>query len=229
MIKSSHKAVLLDIGCFVRDVLFPYALAALPAFLKAQWDSPSFQPYREAFPEDVKDTPAHLEAYVRELSEKDLKVSCLKQLQGLLWRTGYENGEIKAPIYPDVLPAIKTWVERGLRVDIYSSGSVAAQKLLFQHTDTPEGDLTKYFSAYFDTVSAGMKVDASSYAKIAENTGVPALEWLFLSDNVKEVEAAIAAGMDAAVVVRPGNAPLTEEDGKHRVVENGFEEVTAWL
>lgn len=51
-------------------------------------------------------------------------------------------------------------------------------------------------------------------------------EWLFLSDNVKEVKAAIEAGMRAYVVVREGNAPLdlVGEAKGLRVVRN-FEEV----
>lgn len=35
---------------------------------------------------------------------------------------------------------------------------------------------------------------------------------LFLSDNVQEVDAALAAGMQSILVDRPGNAPLSEED-----------------
>ncbi|RPB11484.1 acireductone synthase-like protein [Morchella conica CCBAS932] len=232
----TYKAILLDIGTvcsisFVRDVLFPYAIAALPGYIRSEWDSPSFRPYRDAFPEDVRDSPEQLMSYVREVSEKDIKVSCLKQLQGLIWESGYRDGAYQAPIYPDVFPAIKHWSEElGLTVDIYSSGSVAAQKLLFQHTDAEVSDMTKYFSGYFDTVSAGPKTEAASYKIIAEKTGINAASWLFLSDNVKEVAAAKQAGMDAAIVVRPGNAPLNPEDkDAHRVVENGFDEVTAWI
>lgn len=61
---------------------FPYAIAALPGYIRSEWDSPSFRPYRDAFPEDVRDSPEQLMSYVREVSEKDIKVSCLKQLQG---------------------------------------------------------------------------------------------------------------------------------------------------
>ena len=35
---------------------------------------------------------------------------------------------------------------------------------------------------------------------------------LFLSDNVTEVDAAVAAGMKAFLVDRPGNAPLSNLD-----------------
>lgn len=46
-------------------------------------------------------------------------------------------------------------------------------------------------------------------------------EILFFSDNVKEVEAAIAAGMQAVVVDRPGNAPLSADDrAKYKVVDS---------
>lgn len=214
----------------MRDVLFPYALSALPKFLEENWSSPEFAPYKAAFPDHAQESSTALESYVRELTEKDVKVACLKSLQGLLWRTGYENGTIKAPIYPDVFPAIRTWVrEKGLRVMIYSSGSVAAQKLLFRYTDILDlenGDLTPYFTGYYDTVNAGMKQDPQSYRNIAEDTKIQPEEWLFLSDSIKEVEAAKAAGMNSMIVVRPGNEPLTPGDrAHHRVLDNGFGEL----
>ncbi|KAI5790240.1 HAD-like domain-containing protein, partial [Geopyxis carbonaria] len=211
---------------FVRETLFPYALEVLPSYLQENWSDSSFEKYRDAFPEEVRGTPQSLEAYVRELSAKDLKVPCLKQLQGLLWRSGYESGAIKAPIYDDVLPAIKKWLDGGKKVMIYSSGSVEAQKLLFKHTNsTEDADMTPLFSGYYDTVNAGMKQDPKSYSIIAENEGIEPQGWLFLSDNVKEVEAAKSAGMDSIVLVRPGNAPLTAQDrATHRVVDS-FEQI----
>ena len=108
---------------------------------------------------------------------------------GLLWRSGYENGFLKAPIYPDVFPAIHAWVkEKGLRVMIYSSGSVAAQKLFARYTNIiglENGDLTPYLSGFYDTVNAGMKQDPESYRSIAEDTHIEPQQWLFLSDSVK--------------------------------------------
>lgn len=73
---------------------------------------------------------------------------------------------------------------------IYSSGSVAAQKLLFQHTDSKDmKDMTPLFSGYYDTVNAGMKQEASSYVKIVENEAENGLrderKWLFCSDMVR--------------------------------------------
>lgn len=42
-------------------------------------------------------------------------------------------------IYQDVIPSIRRWKEQGLKVYIYSSGSVEAQKLLFGFS--VEGDV----------------------------------------------------------------------------------------
>lgn len=61
---------------------FPYALRVLPAYLREHWTSPEFEPYKAAFPEHAHRSPEALETYVRELSEKDVKVPCLKGLQG---------------------------------------------------------------------------------------------------------------------------------------------------
>lgn len=111
---------------------------------------------------------------------------------------------------------------------IYSSGSVPAQKLLFQYTTAPEngGDLRPLLSGYFDTVNAGPKNDPSSYAKIAATRPEVGLgKWLFLSDNPREVEAAKEAGMQSFVVVREGNAPLTEEERTLHDVVSTFEDV----
>ncbi len=44
-------------------------------------------------------------------------------------------------VYDDVVDALKLWTEAGKRIFIYSSGSVAAQKLLFAHTR--HGDLCR--------------------------------------------------------------------------------------
>lgn len=50
-------------------------------------------------------------------------------------------------------------------------------------------------------------------------------KFVFLSDNVKEVEAAIDAGMKALVVDRPGNAPLSAEDRQRFTVIETLDEL----
>jgi enolase-phosphatase E1 len=123
-------------------------------------------------------------------------------------------------------PALLRWHQAGIPIIIYSSGSVPAQKLLFQHTNiTPNPDLTPLITSYFDTVNAGPKTEKSSYEKIAATRSEERGSWLFLSDNVAEVNAAREAGMQSFVVVREGNAPLSEEDRQGHVLVTSFEEV----
>ncbi|KAK2024378.1 2,3-diketo-5-methylthio-1-phosphopentane phosphatase [Colletotrichum zoysiae] len=209
------KVVLLDIEgtvcpiSFVKDVLYPYAVDALPATLDKQWDSPEFAVYRNAFPEDCVYDRSAFEAHFRDLVSRDVKASYLKALQGYLWKEGYKSGDIKAPLFPDVAERLLSWKDAGLRLVIYSSGSVPAQKLFFGYTDAQPSDLTSLISGWFDTVNAGLKTEPSSYASILSNfQDTKPEEWLFLSDNPHEVAAAITAGMHSVPVVRPGNAPL---------------------
>lgn len=50
-----------------------------------------------------------------------------------------DYGLVANRIYQDVIPSIRRWKEQGLKVYIYSSGSVEAQKLLFGYS--VEGDV----------------------------------------------------------------------------------------
>ncbi|PKS11878.1 hypothetical protein jhhlp_001172 [Lomentospora prolificans] len=200
---------------------FPYALQALSEGLDSLWDSPGFAQYRQAFPEEFRSDQATFKAHVEDLVAKDLKVPYLKALQGYLWEEGYRAGSLRAPLFDDVGPALVSWHAAGLTIMIYSSGSVPAQKLLFGHTTAQPSDMTPLITDWFDTVNAGSKVDSASYTKIISN--YPAIrpdEWLFLSDNLKEVEAAKAAGMRSLPVVRPGNAPLDDNLALESAVRN---------
>jgi methylthioribulose-1-phosphate dehydratase/2,3-diketo-5-methylthio-1-phosphopentane phosphatase len=134
------------------------------------------------------------------------KTGCLKQLQGHVWRAGYEGGALKGHVFPDTPPALRAWVEAGKRVYIYSSGSREAQRLLFKHSEA--GDLRPLLSGYFDT-RTGPKLEAPSYADIALSLGVDApSKVLFLTDSLAEAVAASKAGMRVVVTDRPGNVPL---------------------
>ncbi|KAI9768474.1 MAG: enolase-phosphatase E1 [Geoglossum simile] len=206
---------------------FPYALSSLPSVLSEKWDDADFKQYRDAFPESARENQGAFESVVRDLTERDVKVAYLKSLQGYLWRAGYESSSLRAPIFPDVPPALTRWHESGLTTVIYSSGSVNAQKLFFQHTDSAtRPDLRGLLHNYYDTVIAGPKTEKESYQKIAEAEKISVGEWLFLSDNVKEVAAATDAGMKAAIVVRPGNGPLTTEG--YTIIRD-FSQVTKFL
>lgn len=134
-------------------------------------------------------------------SEEDKKVTPLKSVQGILWRTGYDSGEIKGHVYPDVKPAFHRWKEQGKEIGIFSSGSIAAQKQIFGFSE--DGDLTVYLSNYFDTTTGG-KRDTATYSKIAEELSLQPSEILFLSDIYQELEAADQAGFQTIQLIREG-------------------------
>ncbi|KAF5255269.1 hypothetical protein FOXYS1_14266 [Fusarium oxysporum] len=193
---------------------FPYALEALPKVLDQEWDSPEFAKYRDAFPEEYRNSRSDFEAHVRDLVKRDVKIAYLKSLQGYLWLQGYKSGNIVAPLFPDVEPFFNEATQAGKKIIIYSSGSVPAQKLLFSHTNSGKSDMTPLIADYFDTTNAGPKTEVDSYTKIIsehpEHKDVN--RWIFLSDNINEVKAAVGAGMRSLPVVRPGNAPLPPDE-----------------
>ena len=141
-------------------------------------------------------------AYVDWLMDRDRKSPGLKLLQGLIWERGYQAGELRGEVYPDVAPAIRRWRDAGIVVAIYSSGSELAQRLLFE--STPAGDLTPLLSGFFDT-AVGAKTSVDSYTHIAQRLGEPPNACLFISDVTSELNAARAAGFATVLSLRPGN------------------------
>lgn len=228
--------VLLDIEgtttpiTFVYDVLFPYAKSRLEAACQRASQNQSLRHAIELLREEHhREAPALGEAlppfgngapFALWLMEQDRKSTGLKALQGLIWEEGYRSGELKAEVFPDVFPALREWRERGIRLRIFSSGSVLAQKLLFGHTD--HGDLTPHFEGYHDTTT-GPKREARSYRAIAKAFNAPPETILFLSDMVEELDAASEAGMRTTLVVRPGNKPVGAHE--HNVAWS-FQELT---
>lgn len=234
MIEFAGSQFLLDIEgttssiSFVYDVMFPFARRELAPYLQSHWGEPeldeaceliardvgfdSFADWRESAPQTE---PADLvQAEIDRLMDGDIKATGLKQLQGLIWKSGFASGEMQAHLYDDVPPALEAWREAGRGICIYSSGSVGAQKLFFGHTLF--GDLLSHFDAHFDTTT-GPKREAASYTKIATARGQSPGEFLFLSDVVAELDAAQAAGMQTALLTRPGN-PAVEGEHSHGVV-----------
>ncbi len=154
-------------------------------------------------------------AYVNWLMDRDRKSTALKSLQGKIWKSGFESGELKGTLFDDVPDAFRRW-SNAARVAIYSSGSVEAQELFFRHSTA--GDLTPLISAYFDT-RTGPKMDTASYAAIASQLEVEPRALIFFSDSVRELDAARQAGCATRLVVRPGNPPLPDIQG-HEVIDS---------
>ena len=138
----------------------------------------------------------------------DVKATGLKALQGLIWDAGFRDGLLRAHVYADVIPQIRRWRESGFDVRIYSSGSIAAQKLFFAHLDGL-GNCLDLFSGHYDT-TMGSKKESTSYQRIAAEWKLAPHEIVFISDIAAELTAAADAGLQVIASVRTGNAPLPE-------------------
>lgn len=227
---STIYVILLDIEGtttpvdFVYKTLFPYASQNVERFLREHSRDPDVRLLVEdlhaqrqrdedtgAHPPrwnaDTEESKLHSGAeYVRWLIAGDSKITPLKTLQGKIWQQGYARGELHGEVYADVPPALARWRSQGREVCIYSSGSALAQQLLFRSTTA--GDLTKFISRHFDT-GIGAKTETASYRKIAESLGRAAVELLFISDSIKEIDAARMASMPGLLCERTPRATQT--------------------
>jgi len=203
------KAIVTDVEgtttslSFVKDVLFPYARARMTEFVRAHGRDPLVR----QFLDDVcKAAGRELDedgviAQLIEWIDQDKKITPLKALQGMIWEQGYRNRDFTGHVYADAARNLAHWHAQGIKLYVFSSGSVQAQKLIFGYSDF--GDLTPLFSGYFDT-TIGAKRTPDSYGAIGAAIGLPPAEILFLSDTREELDAARRAGMYTAQLVRDG-------------------------
>jgi len=229
---KAYKHVVFDIEgtttpiTFVKDVLFPYSAKHVEAYLHAHGEDKRVQDLLASLStthSDLRDTGDSKDSklgcvakYVQSLIAEDSKCSELKQLQGYIWEEAYGSGSIVSSIYPDVPTCFRRLSQAGIKASIYSSGSRAAQRLLFKHSD--RGDLRSLINCYFDT-KVGSKREASSYTEILLSLGADAPgEILFVTDILEEAQAARQAGLDCIISSRPGNAPLASGDHGFQVV-----------
>lgn len=209
--KLAADAALVDIEgtvgsiAFVHEVLFPYARARMDAFVRERCEDDAVRAVLDAAARDaavdVHDLDAILHA-LHEWSDRDVKITPLKELQGMIWKTGFETGAIRADLYPDAVEALQRFHAGGVRLFVYSSGSIAAQQLLFGYSVA--GDLRPLFEGYFDTTT-GPKREAASYRRIAESASMSPERVVFFSDSVAELDAARAAGMQTLQLARPND------------------------
>lgn len=232
---AKSKGILLDVEgttsavAYVYDVMFPFAKQELDNYLHAEWHNDALTSVKEQIAQDASATSFAAwtaeaddpQQVVREevlrLMNNDIKATGLKQLQGLIWESGFRSGALRAHVYKDVAPAFNQWKEAGKELRIYSSGSIHAQKLFFGHSEA--GDLTQLLSGHYDTTT-GPKREATSYQSIIANWGLKPEEILFLSDITEELDAAREAGMQTTLVNRPGNAIPTASPKPHQAIKS---------
>ncbi|XP_037752687.1 enolase-phosphatase E1 isoform X2 [Chelonia mydas] len=204
-VPAEVAVILLDIEgtttpiTYVKDTLFPYIRDNVKEYLRMHWEEEECQQdislLRKQAEEDSNldgfvpipletgngehEVEQVIQAVVDNVHWQmslDRKTTALKQLQGHMWRAAYTTGHMKGEFFQDVVPAIRKWREAGMKVYIYSSGSVEAQKLLFGY-------------------------------------------------STEEANAAEEADMHVAVVVRPGNAGLTDDEKSYYSLITSFNEL----
>ncbi|CAN1335288.1 Probable bifunctional methylthioribulose-1-phosphate dehydratase/enolase-phosphatase E1 [Linum perenne] len=137
------RCILLDIEgtttpiTFVFDVLFPYARDNVGKHLSATYETEDTRADIKLLRSQVEDDLAQgvkgavpippddagkdaviaaLVANVEAMIKADRKITALKQLQGHIWRTGFQNNELKGVVYDDVPEALKNWHALGIKV-----------------------------------------------------------------------------------------------------------------
>lgn len=231
-VRHTVDAVVLDIEGttsatgFVVDVLYPYSRARFAELLTERAAEPAvaraIAQVRELAGEPDADAAA-IEKTLNSWLDEDRKATPLKILQGIVWSEGFARGDLVSHFYGDVVPALRAWHSTGLRLYVYSSGSVSAQRAWF--TNSPEGDLTPLVSGLYDTENAGPKQDPASYRRIAQATGTAPDRLLFLSDRPGELDAARAAGWRTVGIRRPGEPYYEQGVGDHAQA-GAFDEIT---
>jgi enolase-phosphatase E1 len=211
---------------FVVDVLYPYSRSRFAALLTERSGDPEVARAAAQVREEIGEPDAdavRVEKALNAWLDEDRKATPLKTLQGIVWSEGFARGDLVSHFYDDVVPRLRAWHAAGVRLHVYSSGSVAAQRAWFTHS--PEGDLTPLTSGLYDTENAGPKQEAESYRRIASATGVAPGRLLFLSDRPGELDAAREAGWHAVGIRRPGEPYFEQGVGDHAVAGT-FDEIT---
>lgn len=218
-------AVVLDIEgtvgstSFVVDTLYPYSRERFAAWIGEHPDDPDTARAVAQVRELAGRPDAGTEEVVEVLNawlDADQKITPLKTLQGMIWARGFAAGELVSHFYDDVVPALRAWHAAGLRLYVFSSGSVSAQQAYFRHS--PAGDLLPLLSGHFDTENAGPKKDPASYRAITAAVGAPPSATVFLSDVAAELDAARAAGWHTVGVRRKGEPYYDAGAGDHPAI-----------
>ena len=127
---------------FVSDVLFPYATHNIKRFAERHHNRQDikaiFNQARHELTNDSSLSAAEQNQwlgdnatdwrgicnYLIHLISIDRKSTALKDLQGKIWRQGYEEGEIKSHLYPEAGQCFHEWRSQRKALAVYSSGSI---------------------------------------------------------------------------------------------------------
>lgn len=90
---------------FVHQVLFPYARERLADFVRRHAAESEVAAPLAALRAEIDQPQADLDALIAALyrfMDEDRKSTALKALQGIIWRSGYREGDFRGHLYPEV-------------------------------------------------------------------------------------------------------------------------------
>ena len=119
---------------FVHQVLFPYARERLADFVRRHAAESEVAAPLAALRAEIDQPQADLDALIAALyrfMDEDRKSTALKALQGIIWRSGYREGDFRGHLYPEVAGQLAAWQRQGVKLYVYSSA--AAVQRLFRY------------------------------------------------------------------------------------------------
>lgn len=175
-------------------VIYPYVKKALSEYLHQNWandmiqrclpglKNESFeQRFRHKYEEApiIEDTSANYDEaepiqLIDQVSDFLLwQISSKREtretqtIERLVWQDGFKERKILTPVYDDVVPCIKSWVEQHYcNTYVISSVDETTLRLLFNSTE--RGDLSKYISGYLSSKKLGDKIISDTYKQFYE-------------------------------------------------------------
>jgi enolase-phosphatase E1 len=199
---------------FIFDVLFPYSRERIAEWVSAHQGTAALAEVKKQTAEMLDKSEMsdfELVSALQHWIDVDLKATPLKSVQGEIWAQGFAAGDLKSHFFEDSHRQLRNWAAAGIKIYVYSSGSIQAQKSWFE--SAPQGSLSDIISGNFDTTNAGPKRAVDSYHSIAQSLAEAPNDLIFFSDIEAELHAAVAAGWRTVGVYRigePNDKPGTD-------------------
>ncbi|KAG5464438.1 hypothetical protein LSCM1_00625 [Leishmania martiniquensis] len=158
-------------------------------------------------------------AFFHEEVKRGSAHNAVKAVQAAIWTEVFAEGKLQSQVFPDVNAFFRyagsPAMSEKTRIALYSTGSIASQKVVMGHT--PYGDLNPFITAYFDPSLVGTKLTPKSYMKIRSllveqlRISPENMHIIFVTDDTSEASAAeTSEAVDSSIVcVRPLNTWIT--------------------
>lgn len=135
---------------------------------------------------------------------------------------GYKSGSLKMPIFEDARAALQIIYEANGRIRVFSSGGIGGMKAGMQTAGLDE-IIECYHSSSQPEI--GSKYSANAYKEIAKTAGVSLRDMVYITDDAKEADAAVSAGVGQVYLVDPKAAETGKKNG-YNVVKS-YKDVAA--